>query len=320
MKRFILFFLTVFAFPLLMSAQCDFTFNPSGNVYDPGDDVSITICFQDYTNGFPEYEKADYSDDNTNWDIDVSGDDGNGITYTALGSGNDQNSTYCVKVEFVAGSQGNKITIRAQATGLINGCDADQTQSYVLIPIVLESFKVKLDNNTAILDWVTLSEANNDFFTIEMSTNGIDFTSLGDIKGAGNSRDRLEYRLEYLLDENVKHLPFVYFRLKQTDFDGVSTYSDVIILSNDKSKKAYFALNKLYFDNSNIRFNITSSDDSEMIVNLSDLSGHSFFKKNIDTHSGLSEIVIPADNLESGIYIIQVISNNKMITKKLFIK
>jgi len=304
-----------------ITAQCDFTFNPSGNVYDPGDPVAITICFQDYSLGFPQYEKADWdlANDGT-WDITVTGHDGTAPAIVALGSGTTKDDTYCVKVSFTAGAAGDKISITADATGNTNGCAASQTQQYVLIPIVLESFDVTLKNSVAELNWVTLSEANNDFFTVEMSIDGKEFQPIGDLKGAGNSRDRVEYNFAYFLDEASKSLPFVYFRLKQTDFDGISTESDVIILSNQKiNDKTFFSISNVNSSNYSIEFDITTMSDDETKAKISDLNGHTFVNESLTLNKGFNSIRLPIKNAKAGIYILQVMTNQKMITKKIFI-
>jgi hypothetical protein len=54
--------------------------------------------------------------------------------------------------------------------------------------IELVSFNINLRDNKAVkIDWQTASEMNNDYFTIERSTNGIDWQELTKIDGAGNS-------------------------------------------------------------------------------------------------------------------------------------
>jgi|GEM_PF-2783097 len=96
------------------------------------------------------------------------------------------------------------------------------------LPIQLISFKGKkvgIDNE---LEWTTASELNNDFFTVERTYDGTIFETVGTQNGAGNSSDLLDY---FLLDYNVR--PVInYYRLKQTDFDGQSTFSDMISIDN----------------------------------------------------------------------------------------
>jgi len=322
MKKLLLLFSTLLIYFSIstIAAQCDMTFNPAGNVYNPGDAVSVTICFQDYTAGFPQYEKADWDLDNDgNWDITVTGDDGSGITITALGSGNTKDNTYCVKVEFTAGSQGNTISITATAEGLTHGCQVTQTQSYTLLPIILESFEVSSKGSKAVLNWVTLAEFNNEFFTVEMSLDGENFEDIGEVTGAGNSLDRNEYSFEYDLGSEISRNPFIYFRLRQTDFEGLTSNSEVVLLTNKSKDRSVFNLTKAYYGNSTLFINISSQQTGNVDLKLIDLNGKTISNQKIGIAKGINEIDLPLSGLESGIYIIQIISKNQAETKKLFI-
>ena len=84
------------------------------------------------------------------------------------------------------------------------------------LPIELLSFDAVKDGSRVRLTWTTATEINNDYFTIERSSNGVDFEPILLHEGAGNSFDVIDY-LRY--DER----PLIgtnYYRLKQTDFDG----------------------------------------------------------------------------------------------------
>ncbi|HRS53640.1 MAG TPA: T9SS type A sorting domain-containing protein [Bacteroidales bacterium] len=89
------------------------------------------------------------------------------------------------------------------------------------LPISLISFTGKKYNNSIILEWATASETNNDYFTIEKSTNTLDnWELIGTIKGAGNSNNILTY--SYIDNNPINGIQ--YYRLKQTDYDGKYEY------------------------------------------------------------------------------------------------
>lgn len=98
----------------------------------------------------------------------------------------------------------------------------------VNLPIELLYFKGVKDNLSNRLFWSTASESNNDFFTVEKSTNGIDWEIVDRQSGAGNSSMQLNY---YTLDQSVESL-INYYKLKQTDYDGKFKYSDIISIDN----------------------------------------------------------------------------------------
>ena len=93
----------------------------------------------------------------------------------------------------------------------------------VMLPIELSYFEVSQSEDELSFDWATESESNNDHFTIEYSLDGNNFYSIATVDGAGNSSEQVRYRSSVSAD---RFGGVVYFRLRQTDFDGQSTYSE----------------------------------------------------------------------------------------------
>lgn len=92
------------------------------------------------------------------------------------------------------------------------------------LPIELTSFTATPIENVVSLKWITQSELNNDFFTIERSKSGLEFKSLSQIAGAGTTSETNHY--EFIDQDPLADVS--YYRLKQTDFDGQVTFSDVV--------------------------------------------------------------------------------------------
>lgn len=95
--------------------------------------------------------------------------------------------------------------------------------SLITMPVEFSKFNVNISNNTSQLTFSTASETNNDFFSIERSVDGRNFVSVGDIKGAGNSHETLSY--EFVDEKPLAGIN--YYRIKQTDFDGKYSYSEI---------------------------------------------------------------------------------------------
>ncbi len=94
------------------------------------------------------------------------------------------------------------------------------------LPIKLISYTAQCINNTAELKWITATETNNDYFTIERSGNGVDYTILSIIKGTGNSNQIISYKWT----DNSPLMGMNYYRLKQTDYNGNFEYLGLISL------------------------------------------------------------------------------------------
>ena len=80
------------------------------------------------------------------------------------------------------------------------------------LPIELISFKSNCESSK--IEWVTATETNNEFFILQGTNDGINFTNLDTVPGAGNSNQMLYYSLP------LGDWGFSYFRLQQKDFDG----------------------------------------------------------------------------------------------------
>ena len=95
------------------------------------------------------------------------------------------------------------------------------------LPIDLVSFEGELIGDYIKLDWIVASQLNNDYFTIEKSTNTFDWKIISQIPGVGNTSMEMNYTL---YDEN----PLVgenYYRLSQTDFDGTTKHFAPIVIT-----------------------------------------------------------------------------------------
>jgi hypothetical protein len=92
------------------------------------------------------------------------------------------------------------------------------------LPIQLLSFDAYPQGNSVVAEWTTTNETNNDFFTLLSSDDGEKWKDLLQIKGAGNSTVRNNYRVT-----DTRPLPGLsYYRLSQTDFDGRTSLSPIV--------------------------------------------------------------------------------------------
>jgi hypothetical protein len=90
------------------------------------------------------------------------------------------------------------------------------------LPIEMLAFNVECNDKVEV-SWVTASEVNNDYFTIEKSVDGVSYESVATVNGAGNSSGNVRYSW---VDEGL-FSKLAYYRLKQTDFNGDYSYSNI---------------------------------------------------------------------------------------------
>tara|TARA_B100000745_G_C20094369_1_gene374152 strand:- start:98 stop:1069 length:972 start_codon:yes stop_codon:yes gene_type:complete len=97
------------------------------------------------------------------------------------------------------------------------------------LPVELIYFNAVQKNQRINLNWATASELNNDYFTIEKSTDGIQFDQIQTVLGAGTTYNTTQYSAY----DEANNINTVYYRLKQTDYDGTTSYSPIVVVRSE---------------------------------------------------------------------------------------
>lgn len=161
------------------------------------------------------------------------------------------------------------------------------------LPVEWLDFTVQNESNNATLNWSTASEQNNDYFTVERSEDGKEWTVLAEITGAGNKNSQSNYSWA---DIN----PLVgnsYYRVKQTDFDGRYEYSEIKSFELKGTNQL-----KVYPNPANDVLNVsnTSSKGSDVVI-LNNYGQDMSSRVDYNKSSG----VITISNLPTGVYILK---------------
>jgi hypothetical protein len=187
------------------------------------------------------------------------------------------------------------------------GSEAVVSSDIPIVPVILAcelmSFTVESEDSYVQLNWATASENNNDYFNVERSIDGINYSSISSVNGSGNSTQILNY-------SSIDDTPLLgqsYYRLKQTNYDGETSYSDIEAVSFKRSKDFIV----------NIYPNPVSSQitiDSESEIELIDI--FNIYGSLVRTETASSFSVA---NLSNGAYIL-IIRTKNVIVKRHFIK
>ncbi|MTB51661.1 T9SS type A sorting domain-containing protein [Lewinella sp. W8] len=119
------------------------------------------------------------------------------------------------------------------------------------LPVEFLAFTARLaPKKRVLLDWQTASESGNSHFSIERSGDGDSFVALGEVAGAGTTSEEQSYTF---LDE-APLAGLNYYRLRQVDFDGTESFSEVRLVTVDRSEGVAIrpypnpAVDELYLD------------------------------------------------------------------------
>ena len=174
------------------------------------------------------------------------------------------------------------------------------------LPIDLLSFTGHRNNNKNenVLQWVTATEINNDFFEVQRLVNNEgSFSTIAVVDGSGTTTDLTEYQFR---DSEIPSSGTYYYRLKQVDYDGGFEYSNIVALDVFLNFQAGL---KVYPNpvEDNAFIEITAEKDDNVTIALTDIMG-----REITNHSsqriftGRNIIDIPVKDIPNGSYVITV--------------
>ncbi|TDN36709.1 T9SS type A sorting domain-containing protein [Hymenobacter sp. UV11] len=94
------------------------------------------------------------------------------------------------------------------------------------LPVTLTRFDVAAEPQGALVTWHTATEQHNDHFTVERSLTGAAFQVVGTVRSQGNGLSAHDYSFT---DNGAGQLgaTTLYYRLRQVDVDGTTTFSPV---------------------------------------------------------------------------------------------
>ena len=193
--------------------------------------------------------------------------------------------------------------------------DGSGTTTMVL-PVKFISFVGVINSKSITLNWQTASEVNNDKFEIQRSHSGVEFKTIGEVRGNGTQTNQTDYKF---VDRSISH-GVSYYRLKQIDFDGQFDYSKVISV---KYRGEVEVVGEFYPNPSQsqpVNLSYASQKDREITVSVYDLTGKLVFEQNQQVSSGENNLSFDFSNLDSGAYIINIGDEVNSTQRKLIIK
>jgi hypothetical protein len=173
------------------------------------------------------------------------------------------------------------------------------------LPIRLVFFKGQKLDNHHLLWWQTSLEENNAYFSIERSTDGRNFESIGKIDGAGNHVGLKDYQFrDYNPAQGIN-----YYRLRQVDWNGDFSLSMVIALNNEQSQA----------------LQIYPNPTTDGIIKINGLNQGNYFCQVIDNQGQIvlsNKIAAPEaqlnlSQLPKGIYILNIRDSQRSWLKKI---
>jgi hypothetical protein len=165
--------------------------------------------------------------------------------------------------------------------------------------------------NTVIINWTTAQEINNDYFVVERSADMKLWEDAGTVKGSGNTTNVQKYTYHDL----TSSLSYIYYRIRQVDFDGTTSYSNVLSVSRSNMPSATLNVYPNPFTQG-LSLEIVSLQDEAYNVIVTDLQGRTIATRNVSAVKGLNTIsMTEMDELKAGIYFVKLIGQETITLK-----
>jgi len=204
------------------------------------------------------------------------------------------------------------LTVTAGGDGdCTDGCCGSPSQCDVAQPVTLSSFTGKLEGKSIQILWSTESEENFDYFNVERSIDGKTYNTLGTKKGAGNSKNRINYSF---MDYGPIY-GLAYYRLTAIDIDGTFEIFNAITVSfvpDDLLVSIY--PNPIQDNKFNLNINLPTIANIKRAA-IIDINGALI--KQIDLLDNTT--FVNADFVNKGIYFAKIQIDNYFITKRIIV-
>jgi hypothetical protein len=248
------------------------------------------------------------------WTLTASANPTSGNYNTTLYSTNYTNSAGAagwtvMKAPTIAGPWGlngtcviSSTASNTQRTGMNGFSVFAVAQSTAPLPIELTDFSGTAEADYNHLKWITASENNNDYFTLERSTDGVTFTELGRVDGAGNSVQLVNYSFNDVNPYEGTN----YYRLKQTDFNGQYSYSGMISLD---FHRGHMSVNNIHPNptNGEVNFDFATPEETEIHYTITDVTGRVVADEYRIVKAGVNTIGTLIAEEGAGVYSLKIV-------------
>jgi hypothetical protein len=176
---------------------------------------------------------------------------------------------------------------------------------------VLTSFTGQASSTGNILRWTTASETSSDYFEVERSTNGEEFTKIGQLAAAGTTTATHSY-----LFTDAAATATSYYRLRQVDFDGTASYSPVVTLAASPrvlSTTKPVAYPTVFTSELNVA--LPGADAQAATVALLTADGRPVYNRSVQL-SAAPQALTELPTLAPGIYLLRVATTTGTTTQR----
>lgn len=241
------------------------------------------------------------------------------VSNTPISSVNAGNHTaYTIEQEpAVLGTFGADITLTATFnTGFSGFGIGAPNPPVVLLPMDLMNFEAKRVEKDVDLNWTTQNEVNVDYYTLEKSSDGVQFDVINKQQAKGNGRSN-DNAYNYL--DARPYVGINYYRLGQVATDGTQTYSRIVAINFEEKPQPVITLAPNPAHN-NLSVDYTTSEEGAISIEVYDVIGQLMSNStNLPVEKGANTILLNVKEYPNGVYVLRVKQGGQATTRR-FVK
>jgi hypothetical protein len=184
----------------------------------------------------------------------------------------------------------------------------------VILPVRLLHFSAENNNKKVVLHWAAGDDANT-LFTVQHATDGVNFTTIGTVKGTGNSNTTTNYTFTDARAVPGKN----YYQLQMSgDPTAQTSYTGIVSVNMTEMQSIPVAWPNPAHDQFSVRVSEAYSNKNHQVI-ITDLTGKLMYTNNYKPANGIITVT-PASPLKPGMYMFKLTSEGNEQSGKLIIR
>ncbi len=250
------------------------------------------------------------------WMLDGSSNEVDNGVYNCTSSNNGTSGAAIIAMRTAINTSSNWTTQNSSSVTLPpSGCNP--------LPVTWIHFDATASDFGARLEWSTSSERNCSHFDVERSDNAIEWKKVGEVAGGGTKNAISTYYYDDVF--NTEGMKYVYYRIRQVDFDYKFEYTPVRAAGKDENEGKYSAFTFNGNPISEATFLKTFLPSAaEAHIEISDTRGNVLFSKTFQYYGGYNRFMfnneVPEIMNKSGVYFVKASIEGEEKTFKLVVQ
>jgi len=178
------------------------------------------------------------------------------------------------------------------------------------LPVKLLTFSVDNTKEVVPVNWVTTQEINSNYYEIERSVDGKNFSFIGQVLSNNKITTNNYQFIDYQPLQGTS-----YYRLVMVDKDGSKSYSNIVALKRNNNT---VKLSKMTVADNKLQLQINCNAKQLLNYVIVDVAGRLLYQNSFMLQKGNNSISQPIDALNKNVYYLKLLTLQEDIVKPFF--